>query len=58
MKNIVKVKIMKKISQKVAKSVISIAKRNTKDDINSTGSPWLFQPKIPQSADKYKKTSK
>lgn len=31
---------MKNIAKKAAESVITLAKKNVKDDINSTGSPW------------------
>ena len=34
---------MKNIAKKAAESVITLAKTNVKDDINSTGSPWSYQ---------------
>lgn len=45
---------MKKIAKKAAESVITLAKTNVKDDINSTGSPWSYQPRMPKSAEIYK----
>ena len=33
---------MKNIAKKAAESVITLAKKNVKDDINSTGSPWTY----------------
>ena len=46
--------IMKNIAQNAAESVITLAKKNVKDDINSTGSPWSYQPRMPKSAEIYK----
>ncbi len=46
---------MKSLTKKIVDSVISLAKLNVKDDINSTGSPWSYQPRIPESAEAYKK---
>lgn len=45
---------MKNIAKKAAESVITLAKKNVKDDINSTGSPWTYQPRMPKSAEIYK----
>lgn len=45
---------MKNIAKKAAASVITLAKKNVKDDINSTGSPWSYQPRMPKSAEIYK----
>ena len=45
---------MKNIAKKAAESVITLAKTNVKDDINSTGSPWSYQPRMPKSAEIYK----
>ena len=45
---------MKNIAKKAAESVITLAKKNVKDDINSTGSPWSYQPRMPKSAEIYK----
>ncbi len=45
---------MKNIAKKAAESVITLAKKNVKDDINSTGSPWSYQPRMPKSAETYK----
>lgn len=56
--NIAKVKEMKVYNKKVVKAVVALSKKGVKDDINSTGSPWAFQPKMPKGADKFKKTIK
>ena len=40
---------MKNIAKKAAESVITLAKKNVKDDINSTGSPWSYQPVSPRA---------
>ena len=45
---------MKNIAKKAAESVITLAKKNVKADINSTGSPWSYQPRMPKSAEIYK----
>ncbi len=50
-----KVAKMKSLTKKIVNSVISLAKLNVKNDINSTGSPWSYQPRIPESAEVYKK---
>lgn len=49
---------MKDLRKKAVTKVVALAKKGVKDDINSTGSPWIFQPKMPQEADKFKKSSK
>lgn len=46
---------MKNMKKKVADAVIGLAKHGVKNDINSTGSGWNYQPRIPAAADKYKK---
>ena len=46
---------MEKKAKKIVKAITAIAKSNVKGDINSTGSPWSFQPKIPVMAEKYRK---
>lgn len=46
---------MKKVKNKIVKAIVALAKKGVKDDINSTGSPWAYQPKIPKGAEKYKK---
>ena len=46
---------MKNMKKKVANAVIGLAKHGVKNDINSTGSGWNYQPRIPAAADKYKK---
>lgn len=46
---------MKKMSKKLLNTVIVLAKKSVKDDINSTSSPWTYQPQIPHSAEMYKK---
>ena len=45
---------MKNIAKKAAESVITHAKKTVKDDNNSTGSPWTYQPRMPKSAEIYK----
>ncbi len=49
---------MKALNKKVVKAVVALAKKGVKDDINSAGSPWTFQPKMPKNADKFKKSVK
>ena len=38
---------MKKMKEKAAKALIAIAKKGLKNDLESTGSSWTFQPVIP-----------
>ena len=45
---------MKNIAKKAAESVITLAKKNVKKDINVTGSPWCYQPRMARSAEIYK----
>lgn len=45
---------MEKLSKKLAKPIIALVKKGVRDDINSTGSPWLYQPRIPKEIDKSK----
>lgn len=49
---------MKNLRKKIVKTIVVLAKKGVKDDINSTGSPWAYQPKIPKEAMKFKKTNK
>lgn len=49
---------MKRLNKKAMKAIVTIAKKGVKDDINSTGSPWMFQPKLPKNAEQFKKSSK
>lgn len=49
---------MKKLNQNIVNAIVSIAKKGVKDDINSTGSPWMFQPKIPTKANNLKNVKK
>lgn len=49
---------MEKINKKIANMVVFAARKSVKDDINSTGSTWLFQPKIPANAKKLKEMKK
>lgn len=49
---------MKRINKNIVNAIVSIAKKGVKDDINSTGSPWMFQPKIPTNANDLKKAKK
>lgn len=46
---------MSNLSQKVLNAIILIAKHNIKNDINSTGSPWSYQPKLPKKLENFKK---
>ncbi len=45
---------MKDLKKKVVNVSIKIAKKGVKDDINSTGSAWMYQPKMPKLADTFK----
>lgn len=49
---------MKNMNTKLAKAIVTVAKKGVKDDINSTGSPWAYQPKMPKTAQEFKKASK
>lgn len=49
---------MKKLNKTIVNAIVSIARKGIKDDINSTGSPWVFQPKIPKEAFKFKNSKK
>lgn len=49
------VKVFKMIKRKVVEKIVSIVKFETKTNINSTGSAWSYQPKIPKKAMNYKK---
>ena len=49
------VKVFKMIKRKVVEKLVSIVKFETKTNINSTGSAWSYQPKIPEKAMNYKK---
>ena len=49
---------MKGFSEKAVKAIVAVAKKGVKDDINSTGSPWVFQPKLPKNAEQFKKSAK
>ena len=42
-----------KDSKKMSALLIKIAKKAAKNDLNSTSSPWYFQPKLPRNAKKY-----
>ena len=42
------------LKKKLSNVIVSIAKRGVRDDINSTGSPWMYQPKLPENAEKLK----
>lgn len=41
---------MKRMKEKVAKALIAIAKKELKNDLESTGSSWSFQPVIPNKS--------
>ena len=49
---------MKKVKKMMASVIVNVAKSNVKNDINSTGSDWIYQPKMPHGCEKYKKSSK
>lgn len=49
---------MKNLKKKMASVVVKIAEASVKNDINSTGSSWMYQPKIPKSAFDLKKNIK
>ena len=38
---------MEKMKEKAAKALIAIAKKGLKNDLESTGSSWSYQPVIP-----------
>ncbi len=46
---------MKNLKKKILRQTFSLAKNMVKNDINSTGSMWMYQPKLPKDADKFKK---
>lgn len=46
---------MKNLSKKLLKSGIKLIKVSVKNDINSTGSPWSYQPKLPKGYESFKK---
>lgn len=52
--HIAKVSVMKKLKEKAARLTISIAKKGLKNDLESTGSTWNFQPKLPVKQDPLK----
>lgn len=39
---------MKNLKKAVVNATLKLAKKGVKNDINSTGSCWMYQPKIPQ----------
>lgn len=49
---------MKKSRKSIVNVIVLMAKKGIKEDVNSTGSPWMFQPKLPVAAEKLKKTKK
>lgn len=57
-KSSAKVRKMKKVKKMMASVLVNVAKNNVKNDINSTGSDWIYQPKMPQGCEKFKKASK
>ena len=56
--NSIAVNKMKKYKVALIKAITSIAKNGLKNDINSTGSPWMFQPKIPSESKSFKNRKK
>lgn len=49
---------MKKLNKNIVNVIVTIAKKGVKDDMNSTGSTWMFQPKIPQKVNDLKNKKK
>lgn len=47
--------IKMKENRKPARILINVSKKVAKNEINSTSSPWLFQPKLPKIAMELKK---
>lgn len=39
------------LKKKLSKIIVSIAKKGVKVDINSTASPWTYQPKLPENVE-------
>lgn len=39
---------MKNLKKNLSKVIVDLANKETKVNLNSTGSTWAFQPKIPQ----------
>ena len=46
---------MKALKNEIAKVLIKVANKGLKNDLESTGSGWAFQPKIPVKKDQIKK---
>ena len=42
------------LKKKLSKIIVLMAEMGVRDDINSTGSPWVYQPKIPEKAELFK----
>lgn len=49
---------MKALKKKAVSAIVALAKNGVKNDINSTTSGWMYQPKLPKEADRFKKTEK
>lgn len=49
---------MKDLKKKAVNVMVALAKNGVKNDINSTTSGWMYQPKLPKEAYKLKKTEK
>lgn len=39
---------MKNLKKAVVTATLKLAKKGVKNDLNSTGSCWMYQPKMPQ----------
>lgn len=46
-KHIAKVNVMKNLKETMARLLILVSKKGLKSDLESTGSTWNYQPKIP-----------
>jgi cyclic lactone autoinducer peptide len=44
-----------KATEKLTKLLVSVSKKAAKNNINSTSSPWTYQPKMPKNAEELKK---
>ncbi len=47
--------IKMKENRKSVKLLVNVSKKAAKNELNSTSSPWLFQPKLPKNAMELKK---
>ena len=47
---------MEKIKKVLAELVLKMVQHDVKNDVNSSASGWMFQPKVPESAYRFKKS--